>query len=343
MPDQRFFKAQGPFSLSELASIANAQIGGAERVGAHFTDVAPLNKAGAENIGFLDNPLYLDEFAVSTAGACVVHPDRATVAPEAMALLLTEQPYLSYALIAGAFYDDASYADGFRDEVRIDPDATIGEGCEIAPGVVIGANASIGSGCNIGPNSVIGPGVVIGENCRIGAGVSIFFCLMGDRVRIYSGARIGEAGFGFAPGPSGFITVPQIGRVIIGDDVEVGANSTVDRGSGPDTEIGAGSRIDNLVQIGHNVKIGDRCIIVAQTGISGSTKLEDFVVLGGQVGTVGHISIGKGAQIAAQSGVMRDVPPGVRYMGSPAIPLREYMRQVATMRKLSQKKAKPDG
>lgn len=343
MPDQRFFKAQGAFSLSALATIANARIGGAESDGVLFTDVAPLDKAGPEDIGFLDNPRYLDDFSISTAGACVVRPDKAGAAPEAMALLLTEQPYLGYALIAGAFYTEESYADGFDDGAGISASAAIGEGCAIASGVVIGANASIGNGCKIGPNAVIGPGVVIGEDCRIGAGASVFFCLMGNRVRIYAGARIGEAGFGFAIGPGGFVTVPQIGRVVIGDDVEVGANSAVDRGSGPDTEIGAGTRIDNLVQIGHNVHIGERCIIVAQTGISGSTTIEDFVVLGGQVGTVGHITIGKGAQIAAQSGVVKDVPPGARYGGAPAIPSREWMRQITTLRKLSQKKADPNG
>jgi UDP-3-O-[3-hydroxymyristoyl] glucosamine N-acyltransferase len=176
---------------------------------------------------------------------------------------------------------------------------------------------------------------VVGEDCRVGAHASISHALIGSRVYIYPGARIGQEGFGFAQGPAGFVTVPQVGRVIIGDDVEIGANSTIDRGSIQDTVIGAGSRLDNLVQIGHNVHLGRCCVLVSQSGISGSTILEDFVQVGGQAGLTGHLLIGRKARIGAQGGVMADVPAGIEVVGSPAQPLREFFRQVATLRRMS--------
>ena len=343
MPDPRFFQSKGPFSLENLAAIANAEISEDGDHSRLFRDVASLDEAGPDDISFLDNPRYIEQFGKSKAGAAIVHPDRAKQAPSGMSLLLTPTPYLAYALIARAFHPEEENFSGIDGSAVIHPTAIVGEGCSIGPGVVIETAAEIGSGTRIGANSVIGTGVVIGEKCRIGALCSVAYCLMGNRVQLYAGARIGEAGFGFAVSNKGFITVPQLGRVVIEDDVEIGANTTIDRGTGPDTIIGAGCRIDNLVQIGHNVRLGKGCIIVAQTGISGSTVLEDQVVLGGQVGIAGHLTIGRGAQLGAQSGVMNDLPAGERYAGSPAIPARQWFRQLAWVKKMSKQKAGADG
>ncbi len=185
---------------------------------------------------------------------------------------------------------------------------------------------------------MIGEGVVIGTDCRIGSHASISHALIGARVFIYPGARIGQEGFSFAASDAGFVSVPQLGRVIIEDDVEIGANSTVDRGSANDTVIGAGSRLDNLVQIGHNVRIGRACVIVGQAGVSGSTILEDQVMVAGQAGLVGHLRIGRKARIGAQAGVMADVPAEADVVGSPAQPVREMFRQIAVLRRLARKR-----
>jgi UDP-3-O-[3-hydroxymyristoyl] glucosamine N-acyltransferase len=202
---------------------------------------------------------------------------------------------------------------------------------------VIGHGAVIGEGCVIGPGAVIGTGVVLGEYCRVGALASLSHALLGNRVYVYPGARVGQEGFGFAMTSQGFFSVPQLGRVILEDDVEIGANSTIDRGAAHDTRIGAGTRIDNLVQIGHNVRIGRACVLVAQSGVAGSSVLEDFVSVGAQGGISGHVTIGERARIGAQCGVMSDVPAGADVVGSPAMPVREFFRNVAVLRRLARR------
>jgi UDP-3-O-[3-hydroxymyristoyl] glucosamine N-acyltransferase len=214
------------------------------------------------------------------------------------------------------------------------PDALVHTSAEIGPLAVIGARAEIGPRCRIGPAAIIGDGVVVGADCRIGAHASLSYALLGDRVVVFPGARIGQDGFGFAPAGTEFLSVPQLGRVVLEDDVEIGANTTIDRGSLHDTRIGAGSRLDNLVQIGHNVRLGRLCVIVSQAGISGSTILEDHVMVAGQAGLTGHLRIGRRARIGAQAGVMSDVPTGADVVGSPAQPAREFFRHVAVLRRL---------
>lgn len=337
MPDPRFFKAQGPFSLAEIAARADARLHERADPTRMLHDVAPLESAGPRDVSFLDNKLYVDAFRESRAGACVVHQSRVAIAPAGMALLISDQPYRAYAVIAQMFYPRTPPSGGIAAGAHVHPTAKIGADTSVGPGATVGAGAEIGARCAIGANAVIGEGVVVGEDTDIGVCASVRYAMIGRRCIIFAGARIGEDGFGFAPDQAGHVKVPQLGRVIIEDDVEIGANATIDRGAGPDTIIGTGTRIDNLVQIGHNVRIGRGCIIIAQAGISGSTRLEDYVVVAAQGGLIGHLTIGKGARIGAQSGIMRDVPAGVSVFGSPALPVKQYFRQLVTLARLAKK------
>lgn len=338
MADPRFFRVAGPFTVAEIARRSGATIAGAGGGQRMLRDVAPLDTAGPEHLSFLDNRKYVATFRATRAGAVFVQSALAAEAPPETTLLVTEQPYRAYAVAAQAFYPDAPPAPGIAPSAAIDPTARLGEGTAVEAHAVIGAGVEIGKRCHIGANSVIGPGCMLGDDVRIGANVSISHSLVGARVRLYPGVRLGQDGFGFAMDPKGFVKVPQLGRVIIEDDVEIGANTTIDRGAGPDTVIGAGTMIDNLVQIGHNVRVGRGCVLIAQVGIAGSTRLGDHVIIAGQAGFSGHLTIGSGARIGAQAGVMRDVAPGESVVGAPAVPVKEFFRQVATVQRLSRKK-----
>lgn len=337
MADSRFFRVAGKMALGELARRCGAELGTEANPDQVFSDVAPLEVAGPDHVSFLDNRKYIDSFKSSSAGACVVHPDMADQAPPGMQLLISGYPYKAYALVAQAFYPRPPVEAGIAPTATVDDTAIIGEGVRIAAGAVIGPRAEIGRGCLIAPNAVIGEAVVVGEDSIIDANATLSHCLIGARVHIYPGACIGQRGFGFAIDPAGHVKVPQLGRVIIEDDVEVGANTTIDRGTGPDTVIGAGSMIDNLVQIGHNVRLGKVCVIAAQVGMSGSTVLGDLVIMGGQGGIAGHLKIGSGVQIAAQSGILKSIEPGEKVMGTPAKPLKQFFREIAILGRLAKK------
>jgi len=338
LPDSRFFSSAGPFTLSQIVEIAGIAIPKGADPNRAFGDIAPLDKAEARHVSFFENRKYLPVFEKSKAGLCIAHSEMAKHAPVEMVLLEVDKPYRVYAQIAAAFYPLKPVMPGIAVSANVDPSATIGRGTCIEAGAVIGAHAEIGERCLISPNVVIGPNVQIGDDCRIDACSSLAYCILGSRVIIYPGAQIGQDGFGFHPDPEGHLRVPQLGRVLIGNDVEVGSNTTIDRGSSGDTIIGAGCMIDNLVQIAHNVELGDGCVVVAQAGISGSTKLGDYVFIAGQAGVTGHLQIGSGARIAGQSGVMRNVAPGATVGGTPAVPVIHWHRQTATLAKLTKKK-----
>jgi len=338
MADKRFFDRAGPFSISEIAERSGAEPAPGVNGNDILSDVSPLDTATADDLTFLDNTKYLDALADSRAGACIMHAKNADRAPAGMSLLFSDAPYKAYALAAQAFYPRGSGDALISPAASIDPSATSGSGTSIGPGTCIGASVEIGNDCQIAANVVIGDGVTLGDGCRVGANVSISHSIIGNRVHLYPGVRIGQDGFGFAPDPAGHVKVPQLGRVIIHDDVEIGANSCVDRGSGPDTVIGEGCWIDNLVQVAHNVQLGRGCILVAQSGVAGSSVLGDFVVLGGQVAVSGHLKIGAGAQIAGQSGVVSDVEAGAILGGTPAQPIRDWHRQSIMLAKMVKEK-----
>ncbi|MEQ8967197.1 MAG: UDP-3-O-(3-hydroxymyristoyl)glucosamine N-acyltransferase [Azospirillaceae bacterium] len=338
MADPRFFSNAGPFTLGRLAEIGEAELAEGADPERRISDVAPLETAGPQELSFLENRKYAAAFEVSAAGACVVAPAFVKRAPEGMALLVSPKPYRSYALMAQAFYPAPSATAGVHPSAVVDPSATVAPSAEIGPYAVIGPRAEIGERCRIGAHAIIGHGVVLGADTAVLEGASVAYALVGERVVIYPGARVGQDGFGFAMDPAGHVRVPQVGRVLVGDDVEIGANVTIDRGAGPDTVIGRGSMIDNLVQIGHNVQIGEGSVIVAQAGIAGSSKLGRFVALGAQSGVAGHLELGDGARLAAASGLMDDIEPGQEYCGLPAIPCRQFWRLQVRLARMMDKK-----
>ena len=330
----RFFRRSGPYSLAVVASTAR---GVADELELPLEGVAPLQTAGPNQVSFLDNRRYASALDQTSAGAVIVHPDMAARVPAGTVAIRTTEPYAAWARVAALFYPVPPISPGIHPSAIVAEGASVDPATEVGPLSVIEAGAEIGPGCRIGPCAVIGSGVIVGRDCRIGAHASLSYAILGARVYVYPGARIGQEGFGFACTKDGFLTVPQLGRVILEDDVEVGANTTIDRGSSRDTVIGAGSRLDNLVQIGHNVILGRCCVIVAQVGISGSTVLEDFVRVGGQAAMAGHLRVGQYAEIGAQAGVISDMAPGAKVLGSPAQPKREFFRQIATLKRMAKR------
>ncbi|PRX35003.1 UDP-3-O-[3-hydroxymyristoyl] glucosamine N-acyltransferase [Meinhardsimonia xiamenensis] len=343
MPDPRFHPIPEPLTLAEAARIAGAELGEGADPDALVTGAAPLAAAGPGDVTFLTRAAFLDALGESRAGACLATPELAPRVPPRMAALLHPDPQRGYVTLLRRFFPERDPRPGISPAAHVDPAARLGDGCRVEAGAVIGAGAEIGPASLIGPGAVIGPGVVLGERARIGANAVISHTLAGARLRVLAGAVIGEEGFGFIPGAAGLERIPQMGRVIIGDDVEIGACTTIDRGAGDDTVIGDGTKIDNQVQIGHNCRIGRHCVIVAQVGLSGSVEVGDFVQLGGKVGAADHVKIGAGARLAAGSGVTGTVPPGATYAGFPARPIGEWHRANAALRRLALGKRRDSG
>lgn len=341
--DDRFFGRSGPHSLAAIASAAQ---GSAPTSDVMFVGIGPLQTAGPLEVSFLDNRRYGMALQETRAGAVIVHPDMAMRVPAGTIAITTPRPYEAWARVAALFHPLPPAMPGIHPTAIVDPAAEVHGEAQVGPYCVIAAGATVGARSVLSAFVHVGKGVSIGADCRIGAHASLSHAILGDRVMVYVGVRIGQEGFGFAATKSGTLSVPQLGRVLIGDDVEIGANTTIDRGSAADTVIGSGTRIDNLVQLAHNVRVGRCCIIVAQAGIAGSTVIGDFVQIGGQAAIGGHLTVGAGAKIGAQAGVISDVAPGEFLVGSPAQPRREFFRQVAILkrlmsRRLGRKRASP--
>jgi len=336
--DQKYHHYAGPFQLKEiLQHIEQDQpVLNKEEldVSLQFDDVASLSDAQKNHVSFFENPKYADQLQESQAGCVIVAPKRRKHVPDGVSVIELEDAYRGYAMVADFFHPmpTPQYA-------NIHATAVLGSGVVvedlvvIGPNVVIGSQVMIGRGTVIGANSVIGDQVTIGRQCQIGNQVSISHAMIGDRVELLHGVRIGQDGFGFAMGPKGHKKVPQLGRVIIQDDVSIGANSCVDRGAGPDTIIGEGSKIDNLVQIGHNVRLGRHVVVAGMAGIAGSAELEDFVAVGGHAGIAGHIKLGAGSQLAAFSALMHETKPRQRMAGIPAMDARKFFKMQAMINK----------
>jgi UDP-3-O-[3-hydroxymyristoyl] glucosamine N-acyltransferase len=335
-----FVKADCELTAGAIAALTGAKLRAGDPADRPIRNIAPLDTAGAADLSFLDNSKYASALAVTRAGACLVAPRFIEHAPRHVVVLETPQPYPAFVAVTRKLFANLLRpsslfgTSGRATSAHIDPSARLEAGVTVDPLAVIGARAEIGAGTLIGPGAVIGPDVRIGRDCAVGAHASILHGLLGDRVIIHPGARIGQDGFGFLPSPQGHKKIPQPRRVIIQDDVEIGANTTIDRGATRDTVIGEGTKIDNLVQIGHNVSIGRHCLIVSQVGISGSVTIGDFAVLAGQVGVADHLTIGEGAILGAKAGVMSNVPAGARWGGFPAEPAIDWKRGQATVRRL---------
>jgi UDP-3-O-[3-hydroxymyristoyl] glucosamine N-acyltransferase len=340
MGNRCFFDRPPGLTVAEIVALTGAEAGQAAPMSRVMTGVAPVDLAGPADLTFVDGNKFADALRTTRAGACLMPRRFADRAPKELTVLHTEEPYRAFVAVHRKLYPQSLSpaslfeADGIFEGATVHPTAKLESDVTVDPGAVIGPRAEIGAGSLIAANAVIGPDVTIGRDCRIGAGCSITHTLIGDRVVIHPGCRIGQDGFGYTE-DAAQQKIPQTGRVIIQNGVEIGAGTTIDRGGIRDTVIGEASKIDNLCQIGHNCQIGRYCIIVAQCGLSGSVTLEDFAVLGGSVGLAPHVTIGRGGRVAARSGVMHNVPAGETWGGYPAKPRMQWMRQETTLARLA--------
>ncbi|CAN7191369.1 UDP-3-O-(3-hydroxymyristoyl)glucosamine N-acyltransferase [Brevundimonas sp. LjRoot202] len=332
-PDARFFEQLPALTVGELAGRIGGELsrGGDRKVSA----VAPLATAGAADVAFLGDRKFLPALAGTAAGCVIVPASAVEAAPAGAAVIVSSESQAAWARASLLFHRPVPLVSAAAAADVIEDDTVV-----LAPGVVLGQGARIGRGTRVGANTVVGPGVQIGRDCVIGSNVSLGFALIGDRVRLLSGARIGEPGFGAAGSRSGPVDVPQLGRVILQDGVSVGANSCIDRGAYDDTVVGENTKIDNLVMIGHNCVIGRNCLMAANTGISGSVTVGDGVIFGGKAGVGDHLAIGEGARVAAGAGVLQDIPAGETWSGYPAKPLRQFLRETIWLAKQASGKAR---
>ena len=340
MGNGRFFHRSPGLTVAEIISLTGAECSDPKRLSHLIRDVAPAELAGPHDLTFIESNKYIGALATTHAGACLMPQRFESKAPPGVIVLRSDEPYRAFVAVHRKLYPQSLRpaslfeTSGISEDATVHPTARLESDVTVDPGAVIGPRAEIGTGSIIGATAVIGPDVMIGRDCVVGAGCSIMHSLIGDRVVIHPGCRIGQDGFGYMTDATQQ-KIPQTGRVIIQNNVEIGAGTTIDRGGIRDTVIGEASKIDNSCQIGHNVVIGRHCIVVAQSGLSGSVTLEDFAVLGGSVGLAPHVTIGRGAKVAARSGIMHDVPPGETWGGYPAKPMKQWMREVATLSRLA--------
>ena len=330
MVDSSFYKKKGPFTLKQISEKIECNLIGDENK--IISDLASMDEANDQQICFLTSK-YKNYYKISKAGAFIISEDIQLLKDKNS--LISKNPHFDMAIVASLFYPESEYPKFYFSESDILKHNN--KSSKICPNVLIHKSAKIGMNCEIGNNSVIGPGVVIGDNCLIGDNVSIYFSIIGDNAKIYQGVRLGSEGFGFIMKGNSFKKIPQLGRVVIGNHVEVGSNTTIDRGSIGDTIVGNYTMIDNIVHLGHNVKIGERCIIAAMTGISGSTSIGDNVIIGGQVGISGHLSIGNNVKIAAKTGVMKNIDDNSVIAGYPSEKISDWHRNTVILKKMRKK------
>ena len=342
MSEPVFLRHTSGLTLDEIARLTGATIAAPPHA-RRIVNIAPLDRASPSDLTFLDHKKYADAAAATHAGACLTTAALEKFLPPHVPALVVREPYRAFVTVSRELFPNALRPSSLANPgavagAHIDPAARLEDGVTVEPGAVVGPAAEIGAGSVIGATAVIGSGVRIGRNCSIGAGAVIANALIGDGVIIHPGCMIGQDGFGYVMGGKGHLKVPQVGRVIIQNNVEIGAGTTVDRGAIRDTVIGEGTKIDNLVQVGHNASIGRHCVLVAQTGISGSATLEDFVVMGARSATDTNCTVGEGAQIAGLGIVHGDVPPGARYGGMPAKPVKLWFRELMIIEQLARQK-----
>jgi len=330
--DTRFFEPLATPTLGEIADLTGAALIG-ESSG-EITGLASAKDARKTDLCFHEGPAKTAGEVSAHAAGCFITEAAASGLPEGVAALVTPLPRWAHVLAGLAMFRVRHWADAGDEPI-------LHAGAQVSPGAVICAGAVIGEGTQIGPNAVIGPGVQIGAGCNIGANVSIQCALIGDHVKLLSGARIGESGFGVTGGPDGAEDIPQWGRVIIQDHVTIGANTCIDRGAFDDTIIGERTKIDNLCQVGHNVVLGRNVMMASFGGLSGTVTVDDGVMMGGRVGIADHVHIGAGAKLAAASGIFRDIPAGEVWGGSPARPIKQYLKEVAWLQRQTSPKKKP--
>jgi UDP-3-O-[3-hydroxymyristoyl] glucosamine N-acyltransferase len=324
---------------STITAEAIAALVSGELIGdgkASVSGIAPLDRADASQLSILSSGRYVAMMASTKAGVVLVDPEFRDAAGTARARIIVKHPLEKLLALLPRFYPFEAPVPGVASTARLGKGVTLGERVSISEYAIVGANAKLADGVVIGSHCVVGERVSIGEGSRLWPGVTIYpGATLGARTMVHSGARIACDGFGYVFRDGAHQKIPHVGRCIIGDDVEIGANTTIDRGSIDDTVIGNGTKIDNLVHIAHNVRIGEKCLLMAQVGVAGSVIVGDGAILAGQAGISGHLSIGAGARVAAQAGVFGDIPAGESWSGYPARPHREALRASAATFKLA--------
>ena len=337
MSDPRFFKNSGPFTLEDINKFLGTELSNNGVSNDYLVaDIATLSNAKEGNITFFQDLKYKDDLLITKASVCILKKEHSDYAPKNLYLIYSENPYMDFTKISQKFYPFEvlpKSTTGVNSQDSFDESVELGKDVIIEKGAVIGKNVIIGDKTTISSNSVIGIGVKIGSDCYIGSNVNITHSIIGDNNIIHQGTSIGQDGFGFSMSPEKHEKIPQVGRVIIENNIEIGSNCSIDRGSLQDTIIKNGTKIDNLVHIAHNCVIGENCIIAGMVGLAGSTTLEDFVVMGAKSGAVGHIIIGKGSQIAAKAGVSKSLPPGKIWAGFPIREIDTWRKEVSMLRR----------